>query len=773
VNRFREIDPHYLPVALLLLLLAACSEPTAPKLSPLVGPLSNDQPVHTVRLPELLPVAGIEVDTLQIDFAHLRGDEQLLAGWSLERSQGKAWGLAQSSEVGFRLMTAGDLKLKLRCAPFHFPGSARRVLTVAVNGHELKSIRLWRMMRSYSVKVPETVLKYGANHLELIYSSSDVPAEVLANSNDHRDLAVRWESIRFQKPPQEEIPRPSTSGDGERLDLPFSTRVSYFLKLDETSALRINGLDVYGADGAVAGATMRLRIEAAVDLAVDTQVIELTPAQLTAPIEIPLPTEAAGQRTYVALAAYRVDGKRGGDVEGLSIDLPEIVSYRTEPPEASRESSTMATEIAPTPASRPNVLIYIIDTLRADHLGCYGYPVATSPNIDRLAADATVFDRVVAQSSWTRPSVVSVFTGLSPMVHGVNDRDDALAAEALTLAEVLGRAGYETGGIITNSNLSRVGLDQGFSSYENMPEGKHDAIHVLSDRLHDKAVTWLDRRDRTKPFLLYLHATDPHAPYTPPQQFIEQIGGVVGNPKAGLIDNVRQLRRGVCEQSVLDDLIALYDAEIAYNDHHFWRLIAELKQRGLYESTLIILVSDHGEEFFDHGWWKHGKTLYEEQLAVPLIVRYPNGVGAGTRVDQIAQHIDIYPTVLETAGIEVPEALSGRSLTPSRSNAQAAPVEAVAYLNLDSILAESLTTDEGKLILHHNDNLVLGRRLHDLATDRKEQSNLWSQRPILTGYLLSALRAYKLAHQERFSSERVALDEEIEERLKALGYMGS
>jgi arylsulfatase A-like enzyme len=317
-----------------------------------------------------------------------------------------------------------------------------------------------------------------------------------------------------------------------------------------------------------------------------------------------------------------------------------------------------------------------------------------------------------------------------------------------------------------------MGLGQGFATYRHLREGKHDAIHVLSDRLNEEAFTWLDNRDQNKPFFLYLHATDPHSPYTPRERFLNESGHQVSDPSIGLIENVKQLRRNEGTEQQIKDLVALYDAEIAQNDHHFGALLEELERRGILEETLVVLVSDHGEEFFDHGWWQHGKTLYEEQLSVPLVMRFPEGLGRGVVVDEIAQHIDILPTVLETAGVEAPATLPGRSLLGSLdAEGTGAPPYAISYLDLDGRAAESVLTDDGKLILHHYEEPTRGQLLFDLIADPAEQANLWSQRPVLTGHLLAALRAFNLTHQERLDPEQGEFDEEVTERLKALGYL--
>ena len=749
--------------------LAACGAPTeAPpsiEQSP-VRPAGIDTAPVSIRLPELLPVAEVDRDTAAIDFADLTNPYLLGSGWSLEPTLGAAWGIGGESDLTFHAISAGEIKLRIRCAPFEYPGAPRQFMEVLLNGEPVERVRLWNMMRTYEVVLPAEQLRFGVNELDLLYEHSAIPADVVDGSEDNRRLAVFFEGFEFGDglAPGE----PEASSDGTLLHLPFGSRVSYYLELGEASAVRIGSTELWGESEQTSGGSWRLRIESQAEES-EMQTVDLEPGRLAAPLEVVLPTERTGQRTRVSLSA--LSGATGrNDALGLTLDLPEVISEDEDllgwlsrpsvPTADGRESS-----------ERPNVLIYMIDTLRADHVGVYGYEYPTSPNIDALAGEATLFRRGIAQSSWTKPSVVSIFTGLHPQLHGVNGRKDALAREAVTLAELLWEGGYETAAIYTNGTLSHMGLGQGFSHFQHLREKKDRAIHRLSDELHEEAVTWLDQRDPERPFLLYLHSTDPHAPFTPPPGYLEQIGRQVSDPDAGLIEEVLALRRNVLDEQLRDDLTALYDAEIAFNDENFGDLLKELEARDLLESTMIIVVSDHGEEFFEHRWWHHGKTLYQEQLAVPLIIRFPGGIGAGIVVEELAQHIDLLPTILDVAGINSDLELPGRSLLPLlESPASSGRVQVVSYVNMGDRMAESITTDDGKLILHHYD-LGRGRLLFDLAADPDEQRNLVATNPVLAGYLRATLRALQLTRENRLSPEVGEQDEELTERLRALGYL--
>ena len=234
---------------------------------------------------------------------------------------------------------------------------------------------------------------------------------------------------------------------------------------------------------------------------------------------------------------------------------------------------------------------------------------------------------------------------------------------ALTLPVLLQASGYQTAGFTTNGNVSpRFGFEVGFDSYVHLVEQRTEEIHQLSDVLNDRAFAWLSGRDRKRPFFLYLHATDPHAPYTPRSPFRERFittrqYPAITSPRDVDHLDLNALRRTSPEDPAMrisKEFRALYDAEGAFNDHQFGLLIEWLREHDLYESTFIVVVSDHGEEFYEHQRWAHGKTLYQEQLAVPLIFKLPGRAGAGVVVDGVAQHVDLLPTLLEFLGLPIP-----------------------------------------------------------------------------------------------------------------------
>ncbi len=309
--------------------------------------------------------------------------------------------------------------------------------------------------------------------------------------------------------------------------------------------------------------------------------------------------------------------------------------------------------------ARPNVVLVIIDTLRADHLGCYGYRRDTSPGLDSLAESGTLWSRVQGQSSWTLPAVTSVLNGLSPRAHGarlnVSERTMWMASPRVpTAVTLLGDAGYRTLGLFNVVLLSEsMGFHRGFDRFSCHPQG-----HGMAGSSVDRAISWIEEEEgRDEPFLLVLHLFDPHSPYDPPRPwdtlYAESATGDTAwsfTPQGAVADTSHRER-----------LESLYDGEIAWTDSQLSRLWASIRRLGLEDETLVLVTADHGEEFLEHGYVEHGRTLYQEITRVPMIASGP-GVPADSVCDWVASHLDILPTILAAAESDAPDGLRGRDL---------------------------------------------------------------------------------------------------------------
>jgi len=317
---------------------------------------------------------------------------------------------------------------------------------------------------------------------------------------------------------------------------------------------------------------------------------------------------------------------------------------------------------------KPNVILIILDTLRADHLGCYGYDTFdTSPTIDSLADAGTLWTNCRAQSPWTLPAITSILSGVTERVHRTTIADGVtfgLDPELPFLPEIMSEAGYSTSGIFNVIFLnSEFGFSRGFDNYLWNPDGNGMAGESV-----DELLKWLSE-DTDSEFFAVLHLFDIHAPYDPPPPFDTLYTPWTFTDTCYTERWVSNGNRPV-DPSRRDHIVTHYDAEIQWVDSQLSRLFAELRRSGLAVNTVVIITSDHGEEFLDHAGTGHGYTFYEELIHVPLIIAGP-GIEAGVRNTAPVAQIDLVPTVCALAGIEVPEAVEGLDLfgdeiTPDR-----------------------------------------------------------------------------------------------------------
>ena len=431
-----------------------------------------------------------------------------------------------------------------------------------------------------------------------------------------------------------------------------------------------------------------------------------------------------------------------------------------------------------------NVLFISIDTLRADHLGAYGYGRETSPAIDALAAESVVFENAYSTSYHTADSHMSMFTSLYPSVHGVRNSKgktgQVLSASVSTLPEILQANGYATAGFHGGGNVSGFyGFARGFEKYK-----RTDEI--------EEAIAWI-RETPQRPFFAFVHTYHVHDPYTPQPPydtwFAKDYQGPISSDRESLLgqtdDETFNELRDVFWSRVdptrsedIEHLKALYDGQIREIDARVGELIQAALEAD--ERTVIVLVSDHGEEFYEHGKFLHDQ-LYEELLKVPLILRLPSG-GKG-RIEERVSLIDLAPTLLDVIGLEAPTHFQGSSLVPVLQGAEGRALvygEKVVHFAEEDGEAElggqgiraALIADDWKVIAARSEELYF------LPEDLQERNNLASQSPEMSG-LLELLADVNRRNAElrrelgTGAGDKRGLDEETLEELKALGYLGN
>ena len=489
-----------------------------------------------------------------------------------------------------------------------------------------------------------------------------------------------------------------------------------------------------------------------------------------------------------------------------------------------RSDSTIAVEFPPaTNEDLPNVALLVADNLRADHLGCYGYERPITPNLDRLSGEGVRFSRVVSTSNYTPPPHATLLTGNYPSRTGVVDGHRALPEANVTLAEMLADRGYATIGVVSNLQVAAMfGYGQGFDVYDDSVVDMRAPIVWLTqtpgfalirglgvsqfslralviDRLgwissisaartNKRVFHYLDQA-QGRPWFLFVNYIDPHFPWSPPQGFEGEaiLEGetlrdrddevVLNQVFANVLHDDGHALSSEFDAEDLQYYVARYDREIEYLDSEIQRLVARLAESGELDRTIFVVTADHGEHFGEHGLLYHHNSFYEELVMVPLIMRYPDVLAAGTAVERVVSLVDVPATILEMVGIDPPNPIHGTSLLPF---VDAASGDAGVVEDPDDLLSGGFAVSEwesGRRLLatklHHaefvGDSLVAVWAA-DVAPDQRR--NVAPEEPELAAELTRVMTDWlETQGTGHIRSRDVELDVRSEERLRALGYV--
>ena len=476
------------------------------------------------------------------------------------------------------------------------------------------------------------------------------------------------------------------------------------------------------------------------------------------------------------------------------------------PPDQSPGPSAEPVRERPLFTDRPNILLLSIDTLRADHLGCYGYDRATSPNLDAFADSALRFENAYAPTPWTLPSHVAMLTGMHPYDLRIDNQWRKIPDEMRLLGEWLSDAGYQTAAFVDSRHEGLLGasrnFDRGFDRFEHGPHREpadgEPAMRFDMAATVDAAMEWLDRRSEA-PFFLFLHTKSVHAvpqddpcrdsrclPYDKPEPFrfrfiaddqLPWTWSLAGRTAQEYLWAVNsrilegQVRPEAYDPERLAALVALYDNGIAYTDHHFGRLLDDLRGRGLLENTVVMVTSDHGEAFLEHGLFLHHE-VYEPLLRIPLLVRLPDGRGAGEVIQPLVELADLVPSLLSWLGLPRPDHMTGRPLP--LVNDDVGDRELFAYYLFPTKVdyrAFAVRQGRWKLVAHRTGQGDYVRELYDLYADRDEWEPV--DDPDRMDVLARALRRRLAAEPFARADEvdREAPSERTGDLLRSLGYI--
>jgi len=710
----------------------------------LAAPACSNEKGAAVELTERFELAEVWQERASIDIGTPEARRHLSYGWSHdERFEGHTfvWSIGWSSVIDFYLARPQTLTITLRGKPLA-PLPQPQEVSVLANGAEVARIVLPPGLQERRVVVPAENLQAGINHLTLLYGQVHAPKDILEGNRDSRPLAVAWERLRFEE--LRDVPPPQRP-TADHLLLPTGSKLEYLLPLAADSILQIGAVRaVEGFEGA-----LQVRVE-----------------------------EPDGSWRTIAHLAAPTQGRR----VALGLDSARIarLSLEATPGDAGPRKGALQIEegrVGPVPgladngAPRPDLFVYLVDTLRADRLGGLGGSPSPTPEADAFAEESIRFLRAFAQSPWTRSSIASLFTGRTPAAHGVVEIEDALPSRWTTLAEALRAAGYRTVGFMTNRNSgAEFGFQQGFGEFVSLPSWQADAVN-------EQVFAWLDaQRGTDRPLFVYVHTIDPHSPYDPPEVFRRLYAPDVPEGPIASVEWFEKVHEGELRPSPTErgHLEALYNGDVAANDAAFGDFLSKLRSRELFEGSAVLFTSDHGEEFGEHGGYEHTHALYDESLRIPFLLKLPGAANRpGSRLSAIAQHVDVMPTLFAIAGLRLPVEVDGRSLLPAirEEEVSVAPVYAQTFRRPDGRQLVAGLHWPWKLIRERRAAEWTGHmELYGLEDDPEEREDLADELPQRRRFLASDLEEHVEANRGRVSPGRVEIEGDLQEQLKALGY---
>lgn len=742
---------------------------------------SADQ--NRTNLLKNLDSADLYYDTHYIDFGDSSYREALIGGWSPEKKDRDGTTYSETylkaASVVFNNYTLSDKILKIRCKTSE--GSASyQVFLPLINGKKLRWQKVDSKYQDFTFRIPQEFLRMGVNWLYFSFRPSGKQETQKKNgiAFDYMTFASKGSLDDPKKLPKSALRLDqiyTEKEDTRRFVLaPSDSRMNFYLKIPPNNPQIEVEYGLFDSSGRKTAVKFSVLLESENGKRKVLHSDELSSRFSFLPISSGSYNGSlknfSNQIVRLSLEASPIAGKPFP----LQISWKEVsVTGAQQTPEIFRHDPNPGTP-------KPNVIIYLVDALRADHLEPYGYSKRTSPRLMEFVRDSVLFENAYAVTSWTRASVATIQTGLYPTSHLVEDRSDTLPDFLPSIASELDKAGYTSHAFVTNGNISPLyNFQLNFDDYIWLGESrKFHQIHQQSDKLNIKVQGFINNH-RDHPYYLYVHSTDPHGPYTPEPEFSDLPAGCNPDDPSLAHPAIGTRSPGDYREEEIRCIKALYDGEIRKNDYYFGKLIDLLKEQKLYNNSIIVFTADHGESFLEHETWGHGKTLYQQEIRVPLVIHFPNSLASGKKISIPARHIDIFPTILDLTGVKVPPGVQGHSLVPllEKNDWQELPV--YCELVLDKADKRAMILGSYKLIQNNNDvqpnRYTTWYELFDWKADPMERVNLSSTRPILFGYMKSVLTEWSDSQARRKAMlkkpREAVLDRETEETLKALGYL--
>lgn len=724
---------------------------------------------------ELSHLAEIDHHGTYIDFGTPARAKYTLGNWRPTNGNGVGW-LSDGAEGDETFTYAG------RMARLYFDVREQGALTLRMRlrAHGTRRLQIYVNGRStaipeggvqfaegtdfgdYDIAIPADLVRVGENQIQFAFGGT-TPVE-------GQDVSVAMSSVRvipgeapgadeqWVEPLYDGLVTRVQIGETERPALlaRTPTTLTYYVDVPEHAHL-VFGV---GTDSTATGATARVRVQAEGGQAQELWTGSVGQRWSDQSLDL---SSFAGEVVRIDLQA------EGGDATRVAWSAPSIM---LDPPE-----QAAATEPA------QNVIVLLIDTLRASKLRAYNpQSRVRTPILDGIVEHGTLFERAHSQENWTKPSVASVLTGLTPSTHRAITTEARLPASAELVSETYDAAGFDTASFLANGYVSdRFGFDQGWDHYTNMiREGRS----TEAEDVFREAGDWIEQHHSGR-FFVYIQTIDPHVPYDPPAEFLQMYdartdyaGQVRPRQTGDLLERAKGNNPAVVfDESDLTRLTALHDGEISYHDRELGRFMERLQTMGVADNTLLVITSDHGEEFRDHGSYGHGHSVYQELIQVPLIFHRPGLVPEGRRIAQPVSTMNISQSILELSDVRGLRAAEGRSLVGDMRG-QMPSHPALAFTNM---------LDDKRVVRSRRWKMVLSginAKMFDLGTDPGERNEITdlTRHPIAARFLRIHLGQY-LGSRDRghwwqatqregaqIQTEQAEMDDTIRAQLRALGY---
>lgn len=730
-------------------------------------------------------------DTRRIDF----GDEEARAHcsgstWSGDehdqRGRTFVWALTRETTLSFSVVIPQDTLAVINCRAFPRP-DLRQTMAVSVNREPVGTpVELQPDFKEYRFFLPVRVLHRGSNALTFSFGYAGVEDASVASAStrkghkvgatqpgpvEKRPLSACFDYINFvpyDRPEQRAVDQTGAGRplaewglkESEVLREQSSSTISYYVVVPDASLKP--RLDAECAlPSTFAGKMASFRVEIQTDGAAPAQITQVT-ANSGKKVPLSVTLDPWAGRIVRLTLTVESDAPSGLWVRPR---LTGIVRPRT------REDGRVTD--ARQKLAKSNLLIILLDAGGAEHFGCYGYPLDTTPNIDRLAREGIQFTNAYCNAVYTTASTGSLMTGLYPDIHRVLYSKNRLPESADTLAEMLRSRGLRTAAFIANSNAGALrGYEQGFQDYVEL--FRFEDFGSLCVNQNKWLFPWLDK-NRGNQFFLYLHFREPHFGGLPPQEFLDKFSTAYTG-SIDVLNDREKINRG--QRSMTDaelkHITSVYDATLNYADYEIGLVVDKLKQLGIWDNTMTIVLADHGEALWEHGYFGHNVQVYQNMAHIPLIVSPPAGsVPVARKIGSIVQTVDLCPTMADVSGLpELASKTDGHSILDllavpdSRRNGAAytrtlwtTPTYGVRYGPWEYVFATRNSTAE----------------LYDLRADPGEKRNILAEHPVLATYFGHHLQHWigvqKARARAMSSPETTRMDDATKKNLGGLGYI--